>query len=150
MLCGFVSGLSVFGWKNQGLDILMSELKPCPFCGGSNVFLRDYDPNNIWIECDDCQVGTLAIGWPECVVAWNTRATLDDPVETGWMPIETAPERGEFLAYGFYIYAGDTSRTQYQSIAWRSGNPEWPWEDTEGQHPANFFSHWMPLPDAPK
>lgn len=66
-----------------------------------------------------------------------------------WQPIETAPKDGEFLAYGSYVYHGDTARTEYQNIAWRSGNSEWPWEDNEGQHPQDFYSHWMPLPPPP-
>lgn len=37
----------------------MAKLAGCPFCGGSNVFQRDDDIHNIWIECDDCQIGTL-------------------------------------------------------------------------------------------
>jgi len=67
-----------------------------------------------------------------------------------WQDIETAPRNGdEFLAYGAYLYDGDFALTEYMRVANYSGNPEWPWEDDEGQHPVNFYSHWQPLPEPP-
>jgi hypothetical protein len=67
-----------------------------------------------------------------------------------WQPIETAPKRSDFLAYGSYLYPGDTEETTYIMIAALTGVRDWPFETSEGQHPANFFTHWMPLPDPPK
>lgn len=32
----------------------MQMLKPCPFCGGSNVDLANTWTPSFWIECDDC------------------------------------------------------------------------------------------------
>jgi hypothetical protein len=37
---------------------LHEQLKPCPFCG-STAYQRDEDRHHIWIECDECQIGTL-------------------------------------------------------------------------------------------
>lgn len=73
---------------------------------------------------------------------------MSDP--NGWQDIETAPRDGtEFLAYGCYIYPGDSGPTEYRKIAAYSGNEEWPWEDDDGQSRAEVFTHWQPLPDPP-
>lgn len=66
-----------------------------------------------------------------------------------WRDISTAPDHEDFLAYGSYLYPGDKAETKYIMIAEKTGLPDWPYETDEGQHPANFFSHWMPLPPPP-
>ncbi len=82
----------------------MSELLHCPFCGGRNVFQRDDDPHHVWIECDDCQIGTLGTDCVEfggdvvatCKAArdaWNSRSHREaetgvitqDMVEQAWI-----------------------------------------------------------------
>jgi len=77
------------------------------------------------------------------------RCSHCDGLKEGWRPIETAPDHADFLAYGSYLYPGDKSETTYIMIAEKTGLRDWPYETDEGQHPANFFSHWMPLPPAP-
>lgn len=67
----------------------------------------------------------------------------------GWLEIGTAPQKGEFLAYGSYVYPGDKSATEYMVIAERTGLSDWPWETAEGMHPYGFLSHWTPLPTRP-
>lgn len=67
-----------------------------------------------------------------------------------WQAIETAPNEGPFLAYGSYLYPGDKGVTEYTSIVERSGDPAWPWSTPEGNAAKEAFSHWMPLPAAPK
>lgn len=67
----------------------------------------------------------------------------------GWRPIETAPEKGPFLAYGAYLYPDDKDVTEYTSIVERSGDPAWPWETCEGNAAKEAFTHWQPLPSAP-
>lgn len=52
----------------------MSELKPCPFCGGeANTVLRNADD---WhVECHDCASKSGTYGFKEYAIeAWNTRA----------------------------------------------------------------------------
>ena len=67
-----------------------------------------------------------------------------------WQPIETAPKDGSpFLAFGSYVYEGDTAPTIYMGVAEYSDEPNWPWRDAEGLHRETFYSHWMPLPAAP-
>ena len=67
----------------------------------------------------------------------------------GWRDISTAPRDGtEFLAYGSYVYPGDTAKTEYFSLVeYDASDPEYPWHwhDFEGYHPEGAFSHWKPL-----
>lgn len=58
----------------------MSELKPCPFCGGEAKAMLDKCSGVYFIGCsnDKC-LGFSAIGWSyetkyEAISAWNTRA----------------------------------------------------------------------------
>jgi len=68
----------------------MSELKPCPFCGGSDLEItprKAHDDNDREyakaVHCRDCMtVGPheVGIGWcetdEEAVEAWNRRAPI--------------------------------------------------------------------------
>ena len=58
----------------------MSELKPCPFCGGK-AKLRHYTSGTfkkttvVYVECCVCRIRTPVEFEPECVEeAWNRRA----------------------------------------------------------------------------
>jgi Lar family restriction alleviation protein len=60
----------------------MSELKPCPFCGGNATRAddtRSREPG-VWIGCfsDDCDVAPSVTAWApsveDAVKAWNRRA----------------------------------------------------------------------------
>ena len=59
----------------------MSELLPCPFCGGEDVEIdhaSTYDvhhPDVYEVHCPDCG-GRSGEGWTEdeAIAAWNTRA----------------------------------------------------------------------------
>ena len=56
------------------------ELKPCPFCGGTDI--ESYEVNPGWtdpywrIGCPDCGVWFEIAGWKEqdAAEAWNRRA----------------------------------------------------------------------------
>lgn len=55
-----------------------SENEPCPFCGSSNVEVRD--PHGAFsrlaaIACNDCEIrGPLSATAEHAIAAWNTRA----------------------------------------------------------------------------
>lgn len=52
----------------------MSELKPCPFCGSSQLHMHD-DGYIKWVECEDCLAeGPVIVGSEESATdIWNTR-----------------------------------------------------------------------------
>ena len=54
----------------------MSELKPCPFCGGEAEFLvYEYSVNSGTVECKSCATTSNLITDRESAIkAWNTRA----------------------------------------------------------------------------
>jgi hypothetical protein len=56
----------------------MTELKPCPFCGG----IPQLQPNLIFIRCDACNVelGESESWKADVIEKWNTRS-LDLPSE---------------------------------------------------------------------
>ena len=60
----------------------MTNLKPCPFCGGEAYFDKD-DDGWQWIECGKCHVATnqraslMEDCKPLLAEAWNTRSTID-------------------------------------------------------------------------
>jgi len=51
----------------------MSELKPCPFCGGRAVLNKDY-LGHFYISCDKCEIKTDSCVDPNIpIAAWNRR-----------------------------------------------------------------------------
>ncbi len=64
----------------------MSELKTCPFCGGTNVEVVTYTerPGSAYrpwiaVECGDCDIsGETHKSEEEAAEAWNTRAAATD------------------------------------------------------------------------
>ena len=48
------------------------ELKPCPFCGGTD--LRVYDRGYSWVECRPCEAeGPAADSRESAIAKWNER-----------------------------------------------------------------------------
>lgn len=57
----------------------MSELRPCPFCGGDNVQFIEYKPGYGTVGCGDCCFELPSGDWEtlpkaEAVKKWNRRA----------------------------------------------------------------------------
>jgi Lar family restriction alleviation protein len=48
------------------------EIKPCPFCGETDIHLHgtDYDAT---IECSECRIGITLPTSEECLERWNRR-----------------------------------------------------------------------------
>lgn len=64
----------------------MSELKPCPFCGGE-AELTGFDAPEYWVWCPNCKASTDAHTCKGgAIEAWNTRA-----------------ETATLYEYGFYL-----------------------------------------------
>ena len=125
-------------------------LLPCPFCGKPPALVTDgpddYDPTDsddwrvyhVFCENENCvqpgvygdEIATTAI------VAWNTRATA-------WQPIETAPKDGTevLLGHANSIWLDYWTMANELDGFWAMCDQ---WEDPE------VPTHWMPLPAAPQ
>lgn len=60
----------------------MSELKPCPFCGGEAIVNRHYNRFSEWwiVSCPNCHITQAGNGYEfsfEAIEAWNRRADDD-------------------------------------------------------------------------
>lgn len=65
----------------------MTELKPCPFCGGEDIHIgwTDFDSGVIFVECETCgmycEPKDCYANEPKAIAAWNTRAERTCKVE---------------------------------------------------------------------
>lgn len=48
------------------------KLKPCPFCGGSNLLTEPYYEES-YVHCQDCKTDGPAGDYAECEKLWNKR-----------------------------------------------------------------------------
>lgn len=57
----------------------MTELKPCPFCGGNNI-----EHSDLHIGCKDCNIILKAWGWEntDVVNVWNRRVKDIVPIRS--------------------------------------------------------------------
>lgn len=71
----------------------MTDLKPCPFCGGEGTFstvkLHNYSSDmSFYVDCDTCGCSTsYEDTGAEVINLWNTRQSSDN-----WKPIEELTE----------------------------------------------------------
>lgn len=110
----------------------MTELKPCPFCGGeANV---DKQEEDFLVECEPCQVSRL--GWtdsrPEAIAAWNRRAD-------GWVSVD------ERLPEGVGTYLVSYADGLVSITSWLDGSWMMHRQDQSHLKPR----HWMALPESP-
>lgn len=65
----------------------MTDLKPCPFCGGKPFIhqIQTYE-NKFWISCQSCQTQSIERNNEISVIsAWNTRADIvEKPEDIKW------------------------------------------------------------------
>ena len=53
---------------------MSNELKPCPFCGGKAISLKDKYYHIYSVACTECDAGTNTYGVEQAAIyAWNNR-----------------------------------------------------------------------------
>ena len=55
----------------------MSELKPCPFCGGTEIRGPEYAAPDHWIECERCEIIITSRERKSAIKLWNRRPIED-------------------------------------------------------------------------
>lgn len=56
------------------------ELKPCPFCGGTDLDLVDIGEGFTAIACNTCDAfGPMGPGEEGAAAEWNERVLVEDP-----------------------------------------------------------------------
>ena len=59
----------------------MSELKPCPFCGGTNLRYEQY-MRSVYIVCNNCgNTGETGFNDLEAAELWNRRAEVPKRID---------------------------------------------------------------------
>ena len=73
-------------------------------------------------------------------------AVMAERERNRWQPIETAPRDGTD------ILVADDGRQGVEMVSWKGGAKKGGWhtEDRVASYTADFFTHWQPLPAAPK
>lgn len=52
-----------------------ADIKPCPFCGSSNIEVKQTNPQAIWFGCEDCGAETSSEDHIDrALELWNQRA----------------------------------------------------------------------------
>jgi hypothetical protein len=130
----------------------VSELLPCPFCGGTD--LQDRGDNAIWCKNQACEAG-IDIGHSVGAEAradrtkrWNTRAAPLPQTDREWQPIETAPKDGT----GILVIDDNVMDGFHQVVFWDDDakQPGWNWATSDGpSFHRECFTHWKPLDKTP-
>lgn len=110
-------------------------LKPCPFCGGTNINERQYGQFDLHSEvwCANCQVSASNES------TWNRRA---EP--SAWQPIELAPHDTKVLLWW------PEQEEAYKGFWMNSATGNGGWWVCDGPTPMGKPTHFQFLPAAPK
>ncbi|MFY4709902.1 Lar family restriction alleviation protein [Burkholderia glumae] len=149
----------------------LSELLPCPFCGGAVVLEQTIDKRHWWgVKCRNtlnlggtCAIEQIPSASPEAAVErWNRRASPAPAIPAvHWQPIETAPKDGSMIL--MWVHANrhliDEDGNPYEENFATVDFGEW---KEFGEHGGAFIAysgphgdgadgitHWMPLPVDP-
>jgi Lar family restriction alleviation protein len=130
-------------------EIDMSELKPCPFCGNTDLYKGAFA---YWtVSCKKCPASQKGETEQEAIQAWNTRAD-------GWISVEDElPNEGDYvLVWGnelmpnvcFLAKVSEEIKNLYRKKALRPP-PEKIFYDLEHCWQLGI-THWQPLPLPPQ
>jgi hypothetical protein len=113
----------------------MSELKPCPFCGGSAEFIGS-PPKNGYdrVACKMCDTEHSGDDEASSILGWNTRT------DTVWQDISTAPkDENKDVLVGWHS-------DHWGKFIWaRAGQVRGAWYLSGGTGTACYPTHWHPL-----
>lgn len=131
----------------------MSNLLPCPFCGGNAGRADGEFGTTIVCDNDACAVSAyVSLGQADdAVSAWNTRAALGD---AGWQDISTAPKDREILVCGgtrrdeSFDYGGWDPFTDVALAQYDKRKDCWEGEQTEQYELFILYkpTHWQDKP----
>lgn len=102
----------------------MSELKPCPFCGGNAALDVSPHDKTVAVQCRLCTCSIVHCSGQEAIDFWNRRASP-------WIRFEDRkPLKGDkvLVRYADGVFGAFNT--------WTGGVP---WRDD--------ITHWMPIPD---
>jgi Lar family restriction alleviation protein len=132
-----------------------AELLPCPFCG-EEAEISEYTAlgagiTTCTVTCVECGAATdifLAEEKGQAIAAWNRRAALSAPQESGWQAIDTAPKDGteiDVWAEPNAIYRKlNFLPCRMPHVRWMTRYERW-----SGMAEGYVPTHWRPLPPPP-
>lgn len=115
------------------------ELKPCPFCGGQDVFM-DFDESDgvswFWVRCLRCGCDLFKeTSTEKAVSAWNTRADALNSAESlkaenGWIAIDGNENYPKTDGYYLVTFLNVHLKTRSTSFCFFSvKNDDWSYEE---------------------
>jgi len=125
---------------------MSEELKPCPFCGGTNIVLFKIRDGKR-VGCADCGAaarqtfhGPNGDTDQRAASRWNTRAPAG-----GWRPIATAPRDGSDIIGCWKTRFG----MAVGECWWFEDDGEWLMPNCDWGGKVNPI-YWQPMPEPPK
>lgn len=120
----------------------MSELKPCPFCGGTKICTEKGINLNY---CDNCSAESNIEHWNTRPIEDALNKRIDElEAERRWMPVSEPPTvyRDGYSEFIPFLVCTPESRLPFRAVydgdKWGDG-----WNIIH-------VTHWMPLPQPPE
>lgn len=119
----------------------MSDLKPCPFCGGEARYYVDNKYADCHqVICTKCAVTKSDEDYEYVISDWNTRAS-------GWISVsERLPEANMPVLVNYH----NMIKSNIQSVAIYFDRQRWRQLIGGSDFDDSSITHWMPLPEPPK
>jgi len=124
------------------------EIKPCPYCGSTDIKLHDEITHAVW--CQECFSEVESIDIESAIKLWNTRPIEDAlqariaelEAQQRWIPVsERLPDNWES------VLTIDISKSTRDMVT-AFYNPETSLWSTHFSCDL-WVTHWMPLPEPP-
>ena len=132
----------------------MTELKPCPFCGGERLLEAMQKPvgagEYFMIKCADCSAEITRTSKRKAVEAWNRRATND------WVSVaDRLPDKdGRYVVFekrsdgvetvDVLYFAKDGRKVDKYDFRDRWKNVWYDYDSEWGHYVSDSVTHWLP------